>query len=260
MNSQDVKVAFKKFLADLKIRGIDGLLSQLFTIVKGKIEIYRYSDRDLYLTIKALNKKYHKGFSKVLEARDQWSSLHRLTLKVFLEVKEQVQTYEFVRPVSIIDSRKNSIGDQYVNWNYIMLEMDRIPIGIIKKNYHLGELPEFEHQIEDGGVVCIAQGPSGQVSIIIKPSSSEFLKFSEDFIIFKLYRMPCYVREKDIWNAVKFMFILSIHSSFISQNSLNIWDSFKIFFVSVKSKLNNFKVLGFEALKGLIYSLAKLVL
>jgi hypothetical protein len=203
-------------------------------------------EEDLKNIIRNLNKRFYDRREEVRLNRLEWEPLHGRVSHIFDKTIEQCKRHNFYETLYTIDSKNhnsineilkkisNSKSDDkiYDNLNFIQLNHGFAPMGIIEGNSHMKR-----HIIENKGGISIVQYPSSKVSIIIYPSSSELIRYREKYIIYKLYRKPSHVKDKDIWNAIKFMFKLSLYTSYVSQISPSWCDRITIFYRIKKSKI-----------------------
>jgi hypothetical protein len=130
-------------------------------------------EEDLKSLIKNHNERFYAGLEKVRLNRLEWDALYRRAMYIFYKTIEQCKKHNFYGKIIPIDS-----VDKYVNFNFIQLSLDFHRMGIIEKSFDAPEkIAKMKSVIENRGGLSVAQLPSGQVSIIIFPSSSELFKY-----------------------------------------------------------------------------------
>jgi hypothetical protein len=196
-------------------------------------------EEDLKNLIKDHSERFYDGLEKVRRNRLEWDALNKRAIHIFNKTIEQCKKHNFYSTIFLIDSQNtHSIDKTYINLNFIQLSLGFHRMGIVEYVFAgPGKTAKEKSIIEERGGLSIAQLTSGQVSIIMFPSSSELRKYGDDFIIYKIYKRPSNVKDKDIWNAIKFMFKFSLQTSYVSQISPSWPDRIIIFYHKIKSKM-----------------------
>jgi hypothetical protein len=119
--------------------------------------------------------------------------------------------------------------------------MGNHPVGIIKneQNPVTGNTKRMEFLVENGGTLLFTQGPRGEVVILIYPCKSDVIKFEDEHLVFKIFKSPCSISNKELIKIIKFYFSYVYFTSYIGK--ANIFDRLRIMWIKF--------LVGFDILK-----------
>jgi len=182
--------------------------------------------------IKKQRKLYTSHMKSVEDCRQDWISFSERANKIFKQILSEFDKQPFFDTLYIDEGSFPLIERN--NQNTITLRFGNHPTGIGTTEYYPdGKLKSGKAEIERGGALHYSQSPNGQIVCFIYGCKSELIKPKDEWFIFKRYKSPKEINEKELLKATRAFFWYTRITSFITRFS--ILDTYKLDFYKVRS-------------------------
>ena len=182
--------------------------------------------------IEKQRKLYTSHMKSVEDRRQDWISFSERAKKIFKQILSEFDKQPFFDTLYIDEGSFPLIERK--NQNTITLRFGNHPTGIGTTEYYTdGKLKSGKAEIERGGALHYSQSPNGQIVCIIYGCKSELIKPKDEWFIFKRYKSPKDINEKELLKATIAFFWYTRITSFITHFS--ILDTYKLNFYKVRS-------------------------
>jgi len=175
---------------------------------------------------------YREHINAVDECREEWTTFSERAKKFFQGITSEFEKDPFFDNLYIDEGTIPLIERK--NQNTICLRFGSHPTGIsVTEYYHDGKIKSGKAELERGGALFYSQSPSGQVVCIIYGSKSELIKPKDEYFVFKRYKKPSQIDDKQLVKATRVFFWYTRITSFIT--TFSICDTYKLDYFKIRS-------------------------
>jgi hypothetical protein len=174
---------------------------------------------------KDLNLDFKYSRTTVISNRLQWNDFEKRTMPIlqeYVSIGREMDYYEFLYAVSDYPLIKKH------NLNAITFYAGQHGMGIRedKQDFNTGKT-SLNIPTERSGELSFLQTPSGEVIVIVFPSSSELISQVDPYIVLKVFKRPCDIKEKYVHKAVRFYLRYLLITSYVGNptiiDKIRIW-------------------------------------
>lgn len=189
--------------------------------------------------LQELNIEYQNGYKKVLNRRNEWADFQSRAVDLLKQIAStgnkltnEGKYYEFLY---VLTQDDNMIVKKPINRGFIQFYAGQHPMfGIVDDtiNIRTGQVTGTKSYIEKSGCLSIVQNPNGEVFFIVYASSSELIKWEDEYIVIKHFSTPSKIKYHHIKEAVEFYLRYAQITSY--NCSPNLWDNIKISWIKFR--------------------------
>ena len=164
--------------------------------------------------IKNQLKKFEKSEKGVHVARTEWDKTKKLVQNIISTTKTDsgIQLYfrEINYSFSITNNTINDVIKTFKNKDCFIIDSPNYPLGIgedeIRRTDGKVTGKKTSLEPENGPSIVFFQMPNGMVAITVYPCTSKVAKYEDDYIVYKIYRSPSKISEKEVRKILDFLF------------------------------------------------------
>lgn len=164
--------------------------------------------------IKNQLKKFEKNEKGVHVARTEWDKTKKLVQNIISTTKTDYGIQLYFREInysfSITNNTINDVIKTFKNKDCFIIDSPNYPLGIGEDEIRRkdGKVTEKKTSLEpeNGPSIVFSQMPNGMVATIVYPCTSKVAKYEDVYIVYKIYRSPIKISEKEIRKILSFLF------------------------------------------------------
>lgn len=164
--------------------------------------------------IKNQLKKFEKSEKDVHLARTKWDGTKKLVQKIIstTETDYGIRLYfrEINYSLSMVNNTVIDVIKTFKNNDCFIIDSPNYPLGIGEDEIQrtdgkvTGKKTSLEP--ENGPSIVFFQMPNGMVATTVYPCTSKVAKYEDDYIVYKIYRSPSKISEKEVRKILDFLF------------------------------------------------------
>jgi hypothetical protein len=166
---------------------------------------------------------YQAGWIDAQSRRKNWSDFIQVFNEEFSKLEKKYTNIKFDIPShydTFSEEHPPRNGRVYSNRNVAQFEMVNRPSGVGYKDYKEGKENRLRLIVERGGAVVFSQFHTGEVGIILYPSSLELDQENREYLLLKVYKSPGDIDPVDVRYYFHLCILYSFETSFFGHMSL----------------------------------------
>lgn len=184
--------------------------------------------------LQELNIEYQNGHKKVVSRRNEWADFQDRAVELLKRIADTTNElanagkyYEFAYVVTA----EQLTNRTHTNRGVIQFHLGQHPVWGVSTTQTDVETRKVTSSgfVEKSGCLSIIQNPNGEVFFIIYPSSSDLVKWKDDYIVIKHFSTPSKIKYNHVKEAVEFYLRYTQITSYNCKP--NLWDNIKMSWV-----------------------------
>ena len=159
-------------------------------------------------------KKFEKSEKGVHSSRAEWKETKELVKSIISTTKTDYGIGLYFRELnysfSITDNVATDVIKTFKNNDCFIIDSPNYPLGIGEEETRRtdGKVTgrKSSAEPESGPSIVFFQMPNGMVATTVYPCTSKVAKYQDDYIVYKIYRSPSKISEKEIRRILNFLF------------------------------------------------------
>lgn len=176
--------------------------------------------------IKNQLKKFEKNEKGVHVARTEWDKTKKLVQNIISTTEKDYGIRLYFREINYsLKMTNNAVIDvikTFKNKDCFIIDSPHYPLGIgedeIRRTDGKVTGKRSSTEPENGPSIVFFQMPNGMVAITVYPCTSKVAKYEDDYIVYKIYRSPSKISEKEVRKILDFLFDYWRHTTCLNRD------------------------------------------